>query len=625
MRHAPILLAIFVLLAASRGFAQTRFTIETFALRPGERLDLDTGALLRTDRGGLRAELVFADGAVRALLPTSDGLDLAAVLPPASTAWQKTATDVERIGWFEVVRVDDGIARLRVVIRSAGTNAPSAAPAEVRALAHADGVELRWSGARDTRRWLVERADTGGAFETVAEVEEPRFVNSLPAAGARHRYRIAALDRAGDGGLPTHIVIGNPLPRGAMEFAVPGGADAGRIPIDLLTGTRVDAGLADVILSGSSLRDSFGLPAASPDRIPPAGSDLWRVWCESAAATADGNFLAPLRDGGFALGSLRSRRGGDMVLRWVVVEGGDVLPTSADLRGLVTTSVALAHETWIEPGQGSGRDGAQPAAADRQVQEWLFSRQRHDDYEVATFSFEHGRRDDPENRITHNDWDLQFGNGADRFHVRMVTDDVSQIGVVPATDWHSLTPDVLDGLLLDAEVGVREGEFYAVRTCDTETDLVALFRVARLLPGDACLIEWVALVHGQRVASSPGLDPAAVAKAGAVLGRLAETVATRRFPLDDVRRKTLDALADRRFVVDSDPTVGWVLDAVEARVGAIDVTAVPQGDRLRARCSARAPYVAEARSLEAALEAVLRHNRCRWWIGSDGRVVIAPR
>lgn len=57
----------------------------------------------------------------------------------------------------------------------------------------------------------------------------------------------------------------------------------------------------------------------------------------------------------------------------------------------------------------------------------LLARSKHEDYEAATFSFQHGLRDDPDLAITRNDWDVQFGNGRDEFTVQMVTDDRSQI------------------------------------------------------------------------------------------------------------------------------------------------------------------------------------------------------
>src|SRR5215510_15697119 len=126
----------------------------------------------------------------------------------------------------------------------------------------------------------------------------------------------------------------------------------------------------------------------------------------------------------------------------------------------------------------------------------LLSRRKYDDYEKATFSFVHGVRDDPGLKITHNDWDLLFGNGdADAFDVTMVSDDRSRIKDLGKMSW----PDLTEVPLLPAyPMPTREktmkavvGHVYEIHVKDDDSDLYALCRVEWLEPGDSCVISWV--------------------------------------------------------------------------------------------------------------------------------------
>ena len=45
----------------------------------------------------------------------------------------------------------------------------------------------------------------------------------------------------------------------------------------------------------------------------------------------------------------------------------------------------------------------------------------------ARGSFDHGVREGPGSRLTHNDWDLQYGNGGDFFDVSMVAGDSADL------------------------------------------------------------------------------------------------------------------------------------------------------------------------------------------------------
>lgn len=126
----------------------------------------------------------------------------------------------------------------------------------------------------------------------------------------------------------------------------------------------------------------------------------------------------------------------------------------------------------------------------------LLSRTRHGSYDTATYSFEHALRDDPDHRITRNDWDLEFGNGADVFNVTMVTDDRSRIVDLGSYTWADLEdvaapiPEAHPEPTREAPVAVIPGHVYVVHTVDSDTDLVALVRVETLVPGDRVTFTW---------------------------------------------------------------------------------------------------------------------------------------
>ncbi len=123
----------------------------------------------------------------------------------------------------------------------------------------------------------------------------------------------------------------------------------------------------------------------------------------------------------------------------------------------------------------------------------LLSRGKYKDYEKATFSFQHGLRDDPQN-VTRNDWDLLFGNGGDVFDVTMVTDDRSRIRDLGAIDMESLETipklPAYEEPKREKSVPAVVGHVYMVHTKDSDSDLYALFRVEWLEPGDSCVIRW---------------------------------------------------------------------------------------------------------------------------------------
>lgn len=129
----------------------------------------------------------------------------------------------------------------------------------------------------------------------------------------------------------------------------------------------------------------------------------------------------------------------------------------------------------------------------------LFSRATFKDYEKCTFSFEHGIRDDADNKVTRNDWDLEYGNGGDYFHVNMVRDDRSMIWNLGLHRWDDIgslkLPFSEEYKEKKVKVGAHAGHIYLVHTRDSDTDLRALFRVDRMEKGELVEISWKLLTH----------------------------------------------------------------------------------------------------------------------------------
>ncbi len=115
------------------------------------------------------------------------------------------------------------------------------------------------------------------------------------------------------------------------------------------------------------------------------------------------------------------------------------------------------------------------------------------DFQQATFSFEHARRDDPTG-VCANDWDLQYGNGGEYFNVVMVADDRSVMADLGKAAWEEIDLKQLTRLAplplpQRLKTPVNEGHMYLVHTLDRDSDLYALFRVESVR-GGVCEITW---------------------------------------------------------------------------------------------------------------------------------------
>jgi hypothetical protein len=149
----------------------------------------------------------------------------------------------------------------------------------------------------------------------------------------------------------------------------------------------------------------------------------------------------------------------------------------------------------------------------------LLSRAKYRDefegYGKSTFSFKHGVRSDTGREITHNNYELQYGNinlngDSDWFTVTMVTDDLSRIMDLGELQWSDIVEVPLLPARAEAGKGIRApsktetyeassegqvtraaaGHIYVVHSKDSDSDFYTLFRVDELVPSDHVTISW---------------------------------------------------------------------------------------------------------------------------------------
>jgi RNA polymerase sigma factor (sigma-70 family) len=186
-----------------------------------------------------------------------------------------------------------------------------------------------------------------------------------------------------------------------------------------------------------------------------------------------------------------------------------LLGTAASI-GL-TTLPAEGQERSAKPAEK--QDARKKDALPRAV---LLARAKHKNYMKACFSFKHGTNDDPDLKITHNRWDVLYGNGEDSFSVNMVGGDQSKIVDLGKLQWsdmkdHSLLPPHREAAvpyLADLphvgrlfriddvpperpdDVAVKLGHIYLVHSKSDDYELFALFRVEEHTPLDRVVITW---------------------------------------------------------------------------------------------------------------------------------------
>jgi hypothetical protein len=119
-----------------------------------------------------------------------------------------------------------------------------------------------------------------------------------------------------------------------------------------------------------------------------------------------------------------------------------------------------------------------------------------DNYAYATYSFQLGGNGPEIQRLCRNNWDILFGNSpmGDAFDVTMVTDDRSRIKDLGEYNWGERfdipTLAAYEEPEREPSVKAIEGHMYMVHTRDRDTNLYALFRVEKLVPGESVEISW---------------------------------------------------------------------------------------------------------------------------------------
>ncbi|MBP6214369.1 MAG: hypothetical protein KA447_15120 [Pyrinomonadaceae bacterium] len=149
----------------------------------------------------------------------------------------------------------------------------------------------------------------------------------------------------------------------------------------------------------------------------------------------------------------------------------------------------------------------------------LYSRIKYIDeykgYGKSAFSFKNDVRSDVGQKITGNNYELQYGSinldhDSDWFKVSMGTDDCSRIKDLGELNWSGIfdvpylpaSPEPRHGVRMPSKTETFEessggqvtkvvvGHIYVVHSKDSDSDFYTLFRVDKLVPSDEVTISW---------------------------------------------------------------------------------------------------------------------------------------
>ena len=110
-------------------------------------------------------------------------------------------------------------------------------------------------------------------------------------------------------------------------------------------------------------------------------------------------------------------------------------------------------------------------------------------YNVATYSFEFGTRDD--RARVGNDWGLQYGNGAgDPIHCDMVSDDVSLLWDLGDVAFHEPVPAFAALGPGATRLIAQLGHVYLLHVQDHDSDLWVKFEILELVSGRWLIMRW---------------------------------------------------------------------------------------------------------------------------------------
>lgn len=162
----------------------------------------------------------------------------------------------------------------------------------------------------------------------------------------------------------------------------------------------------------------------------------------------------------------------------------------ANHRAMTTAGAASPRPVVQEERQPAGESSVPAATHLTLPRARLLDRSHFDSYELATFSFLRGIRDDPGRELTRNDWDVQLQDRS--FDVRMVVDDRSAIFDLTAIDVTEIGLPLEWGLPQPREQAeVHAGHTYVVLSRDDDSDLATLFQVIEFEAGRSCTLDWI--------------------------------------------------------------------------------------------------------------------------------------
>ncbi len=544
------------------------------------------------------------------------------------------------------------------------------------------GLSMRGDGSADRHDTAKRRgpAEREGTAQAVAPDSQPdRKRDRIDVTAARNSVQDDAPTPgdtsagAPDAGAATAPTVSDaPAAASAAPTGAWTDARAGQVKfhfeqaVSLETGKVVDADAADLILTGTAgglssltfraphgaitLHDLLGRidRREQSDEDPRllfhalGGIDPNRIGMPEVAEVDSRSprsevLLVRTRNGGFAKVLVAARAEGrdwqkrEVTLQYVhnpsapafkdLGDGHDervglLFPSSTTLRNFAIAVTAPA------PGHRAGEAVAEGCMPDPQrVQEVLHARSAFKDYEKATYSFEKRLRDDPE-KITRNDWDLQFSG--DLFRVRMVTDDTSTISDLGLATWDEIAARAVLAERTHSEVPARGSHVYLIRTRDTESAHTTLIRVTAFQPGRFAAIEWLTARRGEITASPEFSDPGGVR--GALERILLETDGGGRAPLaDDLSDRAAGvyvALAAHRgaFYVDYDWTLQRLLDRMSESGITTSIAPTLGGETLTTTLDAGGTGI----TLSDLLDMVTRQLGAAWTVDSNGVLRVEP-
>jgi hypothetical protein len=127
-----------------------------------------------------------------------------------------------------------------------------------------------------------------------------------------------------------------------------------------------------------------------------------------------------------------------------------------------------------------------------------------DNYPYAAYSFKCGGNGPEIQKLCRNRWEILFGNSPepDSFDVTMVADDRGRIHDLGRHTWTDKfavpTLSAYEEHVREPSVKALEGHIYLVHARNADTDLYALFRVEKLLPGERVDITWKVIPKPQK-------------------------------------------------------------------------------------------------------------------------------